>query len=204
MVAHLEPEQASPVLALLPEELRLDIAYRLGTMEEIHPDILKELSEVLEAELKVGSKSQGQQLGGVEFLADVMNALDKTTEQALTSGLAERNADLAESVRQLMFVFDDLAGVEDRGLQDLLKEIAKEDLLLALRAAPGSRSGRDFPQYVRAGRRVAQRHMEAGGPVNLAMQKRRSATFYRWLESSRKKAASCWEQEWTRDAGLRC
>jgi flagellar motor switch protein FliG len=168
MVAHLEPEQASPVLALLPEELRLDIAYRLGTMEEIHPDILKELSEVLEAELKVGSKSQGQQLGGVEFLADVMNALDKTTEQALTTGLAERNADLAESVRQLMFVFDDLAGVEDRGLQDLLKEIAKEDLLLALRAAGEPVKEAIFRNMSARAAELLKDDMEAGGPVKLS------------------------------------
>ena len=168
IMTHLEPEQASQVLGLLPEALRVDIAYRVGTMEEIHPDVLKELSEVLEAELQAGAKSQGQQLGGVEFLADVMNGLDKNTEQTLTTGLAERNADLAESVRQLMFVFDDLTGVDDRGLQALLKEIAKEDLVLALRAAGEPVKEAIFRNMSARAAELLKDDMEAGGPVKLS------------------------------------
>jgi flagellar motor switch protein FliG len=167
ILAHLDPELASPVLGLLSESLRVDIAFRVATMEEIHPDVLKELSEVLESELKLGNKSQGQQLGGVEFLADVMNGLDKTTEQVITTGLSERNAELAESVRQLMFVFDDLSGVDDRGLQDLLKEIAKEDLVLALRAAGEPVKEAIFRNMSARASELLKDDMEAGGPVKL-------------------------------------
>ena len=168
ILAHLEAEQASQVLLLLPEAARVDIAYRLATMEEIQPDVLKELSEVLESELKVGAKSQGQQLGGVKFLADLMNGLDKTSEQALTASLTERNAGLADSVRQLMFVFDDLAGVDDRGLQELLKEIAKEDLILALRAAGETVKDAIFRNMSSRAAELLKDDMEAGGPVRLS------------------------------------
>jgi flagellar motor switch protein FliG len=168
IVAHLEADQASQVLMQLPETVRVDIAFRIATMEEIQPDVLKELSEVLESELKVGTKSQGQQLGGVKFLADVMNGLDKTTEQALTNGLTERNAELADSVRQLMFVFDDLAGVDDRGLQELLKEIAKEDLVLALRAAGEPVKDAIFRNMSARASELLRDDMEAGGPVKLS------------------------------------
>jgi flagellar motor switch protein FliG len=168
ILAHLEADQASQVLLLLPEAARVDIAYRLATMEEIQPDVLKELSEVLESELKVGAKSQGQQLGGVKFLADLMNGLDKTSEQALTASLTERNAGLADSVRQLMFVFDDLAGVDDRGLQELLKEIAKEDLILALRAAGESVKEAIFRNMSSRAAELLKDDMEAGGPVRLS------------------------------------
>lgn len=168
ILAHLEAEQASQVLLLLPEASRVDIAYRLATMEEIQPDVLKELSEVLESELKVGAKSQGQQLGGVKFLADLMNGLDKTTEQALTASLTDRNAELADSVRQLMFVFDDLAGVDDRGLQELLKEIAKEDLILALRAAGEMVKDAIFRNMSSRAGELLKDDMEAGGPVRLS------------------------------------
>jgi flagellar motor switch protein FliG len=168
ILAHLEADQASQVLLLLPEAVRVDIAYRLATMEEIQPDVLKELSEVLESELKVGAKSQGQQLGGVKFLADLMNGLDKTSEQALTASLTERNAGLADSVRQLMFVFDDLAGVDDRGLQELLKEIAKEDLILALRAAGEPVKDAIFRNMSSRAAELLKDDMEAGGPVRLS------------------------------------
>src|SRR5207253_7471838 len=103
IVAHLETDQARQVLTLLPEAARLDVAYRLATLEEIQPDVLKELSDMLESEVKLGAKSQGQQLGGPKFLADVMNGMEKAAEQALTASLAERNAELADAVRQLMF-----------------------------------------------------------------------------------------------------
>ena len=168
ILAHLEADQASQVLLLLPEAARVDIAYRLATMEEIQPDVLKELSEVLESELKVGAKSQGQQLGGVKFLADLMNGLDKTSEQALTASLTERNAGLADSVRQLMFVFDDLAGVDDRGLQELLKEIAREDLILALRAAGETVKDAIFRNMSSLATELLKDDMEAGGPVRLS------------------------------------
>jgi flagellar motor switch protein FliG len=168
ILAHLEADQASQVLLLLPEAARVDIAYRLATMEEIQPDVLKELSDVLESELKVGAKSQGQMLGGVKFLADLMNGLDKTTEQALTASLTERNAGLADSVRQLMFVFDDLAGVDDRGLQELLKEIAKEDLILALRAVGETVKEAIFRNMSSRAAELLKDDMEAGGPVRLS------------------------------------
>ena len=168
ILAHLEADQASQVLLQLPESVRVDIAYRLATMEEIQPDVLKELSEVLELELKVGSKSQGQQLGGKKFLADMMNGLDNTTEQALIASLAERNAELADSVRQLMFVFDDLADVDDRGLQELLKEISKEDLVLALRGASERVKIAIFSNMSARAAELLKDDMEVGGPVRLS------------------------------------
>jgi flagellar motor switch protein FliG len=167
ILAHLEADQASQVMLLLSEQARVDIAYRLATMEEIQPDVLRELSEVLESELKVGVKSQGQQLGGVKFLADLMNGLDKTSGQALTASLTERNPVLADSVRQLMFVFDDLSGVDDRGLQELLKEIAKEDLILALRAASEAVKEAIFRNMSSRAAELLRDDMEVSGPVKL-------------------------------------
>lgn len=167
ILAHLEPELASQALSLLPESMRLDVAHRLATIEEIPQDVLKDLSEVLEAELKVGVKSQAQQLGGVKFLADILNGMDKGVGNALTAGLAERNETLAESVKQLMFVFDDLAAVDDRGIQELLKEVAKEDLTLALRAAGESVKDAVFRNMSSRAVELLKDDMEAGGPVKL-------------------------------------
>jgi flagellar motor switch protein FliG len=167
ILAHLEPELASQALSLLPESMRLDVAHRLATIEEIPQDVLKDLSEVLEAELKVGLKSQAQQLGGIKFLADILNGMDKGVGNALTAGLAERNETLAESVKQLMFVFDDLAGVDDRGIQELLKEVAKEDLTLALRAAGESVKEAVFRNMSSRAVELLKDDMDAGGPVKL-------------------------------------
>ena len=168
ILAHLEPELASQALSLLPENMRLDVAHRLATIEEIPQDVLKDLSEVLEAELKIGLKSHAQQLGGVKFLADILNGMDKGLGNALTAGLSERSESLAESVKQLMFVFDDLVGVDDRGLQELLKEVAKEELTLALRAAGEPVKAALFKNMSSRAVELLKDDMEAGGPVKLA------------------------------------
>ncbi len=168
ILAHLEADQASQALRLLPDEARLDIAYRLATLNEIHPDVLKELSEVLESEVKHDVKAKGPQLGGVKFLAEIMNGLDRATEQTVTAGLAEKNPELADSVRQLMFVFEDLAILDDRGFQDLLKEVAKEDLMLALRATSEPVKAAVFRNMSSRAAEMLKDDLEAAPPVKMS------------------------------------
>jgi len=175
ILAHLEADQASQALRLLPDEARLDIAYRLATLNEIHPDVLKELSEVLEAAVKPDVKAKGPQLGGVKFLAEIMNGLDRATEQTVTAGLAEKNPELADSVRQLMFVFEDLAILDDRGFQDLLKEVAKEDLMLALRATSEPVKAAVFRNMSSRAAEMLKDDLEAAPPVKRARTCRQSS-----------------------------
>lgn len=168
ILAHLDPEQGSEILAALPDAMRVDVALRLATLEDVQPDALKHLSDVLQEAVTVSGTGRAQSLGGAKATADLMARLEKSVENGIMAKLAERDPELAEMIRSLMFVFDDLVKVDDRGMQELLKEISKDDLALALRGA-----GPDVREKVlrnmssRAGEMLKE-DMEARGPVRVS------------------------------------
>lgn len=168
VLAHLDPEQGSQVLAGLPESLRLDVALRLATMEEVQPDILQHLSEALEEALRGNKGPRAMNVGGAKVMAEIMTRLDKTTEEAIMTKLSERDASLAEAIRSLMFVFDDLVKIDDRGIQELLKEIGKEELPLALKAANPDVVSKIMRNMSSRAAEMLKDDMEARGPVKLS------------------------------------
>ena len=168
ILAHLESEQAGQVLAALPEAMRGDVALRLATMEEVQPDVLEELSQSLQEVLLASKGLGGQSLGGAEVMADILTRMDKTSEGGIMAKIAEKSQPLADSIRALMFVFDDLVKVDDRGLQELLKEISKDDLPLALRGANPEVKERIFKNMSSRAAEMLRDDMEAKGPVRVA------------------------------------
>jgi flagellar motor switch protein FliG len=167
ILAHLDPEHSSLVLAALPEFMRPDVTLRLATMEEVQPDVLRHLSEVLQDAFKV-SGTRGQSLGGSQLVAEMLTRIDKNIEEAVLAKIGEKDPVLAESIRSLMFVFDDLVKVDDRGLQELLKEISKDDLPLALKAANEDVRQKFFANMSSRASQMLQEDIEARGPVKLS------------------------------------
>ena len=135
ILAHMEPEQASQVLTGLPAEMRADVAFRLATMEEVQPEVLEELSSSLQDILVASTGAHALSIGGSQVIANILTRLDKNTEGGIMAKLGERNQNLADAIRALMFVFDDLIKLDDRAMQELMKEVSKEDLPVALRGA---------------------------------------------------------------------
>jgi len=127
ILAHMEPDQAGVVMADLPESLRADVALRLATMEDLQPSVLEELSDALQSSLVASAGTRATSVGGAESIADILTTLDKATEGGIMSKIAERDQQLADTIRGLMFVFDDLIKLDDRGMQELMKEVSKED-----------------------------------------------------------------------------
>jgi len=168
ILAHLDSDQGSQILAELPEILRADVALRLGTIEEIQPEVLQHLSDVLQETFKSGSKVRGQSMGGLQVVADMMGRMDKAVENSIMSKLAEKNAEIAESIRALMFVFDDLVKVEDRGIQELLKEVSKEELPLALRGAGQEIMDKILRNMSSRAAEMLKEDMENRGPVKVS------------------------------------
>jgi flagellar motor switch protein FliG len=168
ILAHLESEQAGQVLAALPEAMRGDVALRLATMEEVQPDVLEELSQSLQEVLLASKGLGGQSIGGAEVMADILTRMDKASEGGIMAKIAEKSQPLADSIRALMFVFDDLVKVDDRGLQELLKEISKDDLPLALRGANPEVKERIFKNMSTRAAEMLRDDMEAKGPVRVA------------------------------------
>jgi flagellar motor switch protein FliG len=168
ILAHLDTEQASQLLAGLPESLRADTAMRLATMEEVQPDVLEALSHSLQETLLANTGAQATSVGGTEVIANILTRLDKTTEGGIMSKIAERNQTLADSIRALMFVFDDLVKLDDRGMQELMKEISKEDLPVALRGAGQEVKDKFFKNMSSRAAEMLKEDMETRGPVKVS------------------------------------
>jgi flagellar motor switch protein FliG len=137
-------------------------------MEEVQPDILQHLSDALQEALKGSSGPRALTIGGAKMMAEIMTRLDKTTEGTIMSKLTERDATLAETIRSLMFVFDDLVKIDDRGMQELLKEVSKEELPLALKAAAPDVVEKVLRNMSSRAAQMLKEDMEARGPVKLS------------------------------------
>jgi flagellar motor switch protein FliG len=168
ILAHLESDQAGQVLAALPEDMRGDVAIRLATLEEVQPDVLEELSESLQEMLLASQGMSTQSVGGAEVVADILTRMDKANEGGIMARISEKNQSLADTIRALMFVFDDLIKVDDRGLQELMKEISKEDLPVALRGADPEIKEKFFKNMSSRAAEMLKEDMEAKGPVKVS------------------------------------
>jgi len=168
VLAHLDAEQGSQVLAALPDALRADVSLRLATMEEVQPEMLQHLSDALQDALRGSSGPRSLTIGGAKVMAEILTRMDKNTETSIMSKLAERDSALADQIRSLMFVFDDLIKIDDRGIQELLKEVSKEELPLALKAANPDVVDKFLKNMSSRAAAMLKEDMEARGPVKLS------------------------------------
>jgi flagellar motor switch protein FliG len=132
-IANLHTTLAAEVLASLPPETQAEVALRIATMNETSPDVIKEVEAVMRSKLANVISQEYQVAGGVGSLVDILNRTDRTTERNVLDQLAESDADLAEEIRMMLFVFEDVVKLDDRSVQLLLKEVDQKDLSLALR-----------------------------------------------------------------------
>jgi flagellar motor switch protein FliG len=135
ILAHLEPEKKGEVLKRLPEALQAEVVLRMANLEHVDPDLIREIDKVLKHQLANTATVEQSALGGVQPVAEMLNVMDKNTETSIMSRLEEKDPLLAEEIRKLMFVFDDIVKIDDRGIQALLKEVPNDKLLLALKTA---------------------------------------------------------------------
>jgi flagellar motor switch protein FliG len=163
----LEPSQAADVLSLLPEGIKDDVAKRIAVTEQIPESILSELEEVLRSQLDV-QKGKGRKVGGVKVVAEILNHSDRSTEQAILEKIEKEDPNLADSIRKLMFVFDDLIQIDDKGIQMILKEIRIEDLSLALKSASNNLKEKIFKNMSQRAAQILKEEMELKGPVKVS------------------------------------
>lgn len=135
ILAHLEPEKKGEVLKRLPEALQAEVVLRMANLEYVDPELITEIDRVLKNQLSNTATVEQSSLGGVQPVAEMLNVMDKNTETSIMSRLEEKDPLLAEEIRKLMFVFEDINKIDDRGIQALLKEVPNDKLLLALKTA---------------------------------------------------------------------
>ena len=167
ILAHLDPEQAAEIVTLLPEGIQADIMLRIASLEAVPREMIDEIETVLDDELKNTGGMASEGLGGVEAVAEVINNLDKNSESAIMATVEESDPDLADEIRKLMFTFDDLINVDDRGIQTILKEINNEDLLLALKTAVEEVKEKIYQNMSQRAASMIQDDLEAMGPARL-------------------------------------
>ncbi len=167
ILSQMEPSKSGQILASLPESLQDEVVKRIASLEEVSMSILKQIADVLENEIQATGAS-GQIMGGVKPVAEILNQAGRSTEQAILSRLEETDPDMADSIRQLMFVFDDLNKIDDRGIQAILREVTSQDLALALKTAGDDIKEKIFKNMSERAVEMLKEDMEAMGPVRLS------------------------------------
>jgi flagellar motor switch protein FliG len=167
ILSQLEADQASGILAQLPELLQSDVAYRIATMENITPNVLKEIEESLEESLR-DMLGGNQDVGGPKVVADILNLTGSTVEKNVLDNMDAQDPEVSESVRNLMFVFDDIAKLTDRELQVLMREVDQADLVIALKSASDEMKDKILGNLSERVRAFITEEMEFAGPMRLS------------------------------------
>ncbi|GAC1038896.1 flagellar motor switch protein FliG [Pseudomonas sp. No.117] len=168
VVAYLDPDQAAEVLGHFDHKVRLDIVLRVSSLNTVQPAALKELNLILEKQFSGSASTTRTALGGVKRAADIMNYLDSSVEGPLMDAIRDADQDLSGQIEDLMFVFDNLADVDDRGIQALLREVSSDVLVLALKGADEGIKEKFFRNMSKRAAELLRDDLEAKGPVRLS------------------------------------
>ena len=160
-------EQSSAVLRDLPESLQADILYRMAVIESIPPGVISEMNEVLTEEMKTAG-SMTTSVGGVEPVAEILNSVDKATETRILSSIEETNPDLAEQIRELMFTFEDMALIDAKQMQLVMKDVDQADMVLALKTASDAVKELIFSSMSSRAAEMVREDLENLGPAKLS------------------------------------
>jgi flagellar motor switch protein FliG len=168
ILAHLDGDKKCEVLKKLPEATQTEVVLRIANLDFIQPSLIAQVDEVLKQELATLGSIDTQQLGGVQPIAEMLNVMDKSTEQGIMSRVEEKDPQLAEEIRKLMFVFEDLIFVDNRGMQTILKEVPNEKLVVALKTAPDQVKDKVFGNISKRASDLLKDDLNAMGPVRLS------------------------------------
>ena len=168
ILAHLDPEKKGEVLRRLPESLQAEVVLRMANLDNVDPELIAEIDKVLKNQLSTSHTVEQASLGGVQPVAEMLNVMDKNSEQSIMSRLEEKDPLLAEEIRKLMFVFEDIAKIDDRGIQILLKEVPNDRLLLALKTANDDIRNKIFKNISTRAAEMLREDLGNMGPARLS------------------------------------
>ena len=168
VLVNLEAGHASKVLGRFGTELQEQIMSRIARLERINPAVIKDIEESLLAELQGLQESDQQEIKGVAQAAALLNSMDRDVGVELLGRLEDIDDSLASKIRDSMFTFDDMSGVDDRGMQAILKEVSSDDLIIALKTASDSLKNLIFRNMSSRAAEMMADDLEAMGPVRLA------------------------------------
>jgi flagellar motor switch protein FliG len=168
ILSQLDSRQAAGVVNGLPPELQSDVAFRIAQMDNISPQVLRELEESLANELQAILSGQITEIGGPKAVAEILNRTGRSTEKNVLERLDAQDPELAEEVRNQMFVFDDIANLTDREIQLILKEVDAKDLAVALKGGSEELQKRIFANMSEEVAAKTKEEMKFSGPVRMS------------------------------------
>lgn len=168
ILAYMQSTQAAEILEGLPLKKQQEVVKRLATMEHASPDVVSQVERALESKLSAFFTAELKEAGGVEATAEILNHTQRSTERNILEGLEEADPELVEQVRRLMFTFDDILRVNERGVQNLVKQIDNKQLALALKTVSPELKEKFFKNVSTRGAEMIKEEMEYMGPVRLS------------------------------------
>jgi flagellar motor switch protein FliG len=165
VLAYLPADSGATVMSMLTEDLQAEVAMRVAIMDRTAPEVIREIEQVMERKLASVINQELATAGGVKSLVDILNFVDTATERNIIESLAERDQELAEDVRKLMFVFEDLLLLDDRSIQQVLKDVEMKDVALALKGTKEEVKEKIFANMSTRASQMLREDMEFMGPV---------------------------------------
>ncbi len=168
VLSYLDNDHAAEVIKFFPERNRHDVLLRIATLDGVQPSALQELDEILERQFSGNQNVQSSSVGGIKAAADILNFVDSSLEGEIMESIKDADAELGQQIQDLMFVFDNLIDVDDRGIQALLREVSSETLILALKGADEGMKEKVFANMSKRAAEMMRDDLENKGPVRLS------------------------------------
>lgn len=169
ILAWMPVNQSAMILTRLPSDLRAEVAERIAMMEQTPPEVVRRVEQVLERKVATLLSSEMSKAGGPKALVDLLNRVDRSTERLILESLSENNPEMADAVKNMMFVFEDIVQLEDRAVQAVLKEVDMKDLATALKGTSAEVQEKIFRNMSERAVAMLKEDMEFMGPVKLRL-----------------------------------
>ncbi len=167
VLSYLEPDQSAEILSQFADKVRLDLTMRIANLEEVQPAALQELNEIMEKQFAGQAGAQSAKMGGLKAAADIMNFLDTNVEGALMDAIREHDEEMSQQIQDLMFVFENLADVDDRGIQAILRDVQQDSLMKAIKGADDALKEKIMANMSKRAAEMMADDLEAMGPVRI-------------------------------------
>lgn len=168
IVCHLPHHKAAEIIGGLPMQKQLEVIKRVANMDQTNPDVIREVEKGLESRLSSMLMQSMEKAGGVPTVAEILNLADRATEKSILEGLEAEDPDLVEQIRRLMFVFEDIKMVNDKGIQAVLKEVDNHELALALKTASEDLRNKIFGNMSERASSMIKEDMQYMGPTKVS------------------------------------
>jgi flagellar motor switch protein FliG len=167
VLSHLNPSQAAALLASLPPGMRSDVALRMASLDQISPEIVSKIANIIGEKLQALGEFSRQSYGGVRAVAEMFNRLDSVTSKEILEVIEERNAPLVETIRHLMFVFEDLLLIDQNGIKEILGRVDRKILTVALKGTSEQLRAHFLEGMSQRGAEMLKEDMESLGPIKV-------------------------------------